>query len=219
MLQALGQTLGLAVGIAISPVPIIAVILMLFSPAAGRNAGSFVAGWLIGLGAVALLALVAGIGSQGGGDSRDIVRLVIGALFIFFGVRKWLGRRRPGEKPTMPGWMSAVDEFTAPRATGVGFALAALNPKNFGLTVAAVASIGSAGLDPGQEIATLSVFIVLASAGVLAPVLAYALARERVEPALESARLWLVANNDVVMTVLFLVLGAVVLGNGISDIA
>jgi threonine/homoserine/homoserine lactone efflux protein len=118
----------------------------------------------------------------------------------------------------MPGWMSAVDGFGAPQAFGLGLALSALNPKNFGLTVAAVASISSAGLNPGQEVTALLVFVLIASAGVLAPSVAYLVARDRVEAGLDSARIWLVANSGTVMTVIFLVLGAVVFGDGISGL-
>ena len=46
---AIGAILGQAVGVAISPVPIIAVILMLFTGKARSNSVSFVTGWLLGL--------------------------------------------------------------------------------------------------------------------------------------------------------------------------
>ncbi len=218
MIPALGQTLGLAVGIAVFPVPIIAVILMLFSPAAGRNAAAFLGGWLLGLTVVGLVALFVGVGSDSGNQSGDFARVLVGLLFIFFGIRKWLGRPRQGQEVEMPGWMSAVDGFSGPRAFGVGLALASLNPKNVGLTIAAVASIGSAGLDPGQEVLTLLLFVAIASLGVLLPAVAYLVSRERVEAGLDSARSWLVANSGTVMTVLFLVLGAVILGDGISGL-
>ena len=59
---AFGAVLGLAVGGAISPVPIIAVILMLFSKAAKLNSLSFLAGWIIGLlGAGTMTAGSAGV--------------------------------------------------------------------------------------------------------------------------------------------------------------
>ena len=45
----IGQILGFAVGVAISPVPVIAVILMLFSKSAATNSVSFAAGWILGL--------------------------------------------------------------------------------------------------------------------------------------------------------------------------
>jgi hypothetical protein len=62
--QAIGGSLPLAVGIALSPVPIIAVVLMLTSRQAKFNGPAFVLGWLIGLGVVGAIVLaVAGAGS------------------------------------------------------------------------------------------------------------------------------------------------------------
>ena len=54
---AIGAILAAAVGVAISPVPIIAVILMLFSGAATRNSLSFLVGWIIGLLGAGLIVL------------------------------------------------------------------------------------------------------------------------------------------------------------------
>ncbi len=58
---AIGEILGMAVGVAISPVPVIAVILMLFSSRATANSLSFLAGWLIGLATVGLVVLAIGV--------------------------------------------------------------------------------------------------------------------------------------------------------------
>ena len=48
----LGDLLPTAIGIALSPVPIAAVILMLFSSRARVNGPLFVLGWVVGLGVV-----------------------------------------------------------------------------------------------------------------------------------------------------------------------
>ena len=45
----IGEILPLAVGIAISPIPIIAVILMLLSPRAKSTSVGFMIGWLLGI--------------------------------------------------------------------------------------------------------------------------------------------------------------------------
>ena len=47
--QAIGDLLPAAIGVAISPVPIIAIILMLGTPKARSNGPAFAAGWVIGL--------------------------------------------------------------------------------------------------------------------------------------------------------------------------
>ena len=46
--QAIGDLLPAAIGVAISPVPIIAIILMLGTPKARSNGPAFAAGWVLG---------------------------------------------------------------------------------------------------------------------------------------------------------------------------
>ena len=55
--QAIGGSLAFAVGIALSPIPIIAVVLMLTSDKARVNGPGFVLGWLVGLGIVGAIVL------------------------------------------------------------------------------------------------------------------------------------------------------------------
>jgi threonine/homoserine/homoserine lactone efflux protein len=218
--EAIGQTLGFAVGVAISPVPIIALILMLFSKRAKNNSLGFLAGWLVGLGLVSAIVLAIGLeGSDGGDDGGGWVKLVIGALFLFLGIRQWRGRPRDGEQPAMPAWMASIDEFTAAKAFGLALLLSAVNPKNLGLTIAAAAAISSVGLGAGQEAVAAAVYVLIASITVIVPVVGYLLAPERAAPLLDTMKAWLMANNATIMAVLFVVLGAKVLGDGIAIIA
>ncbi len=215
---AIGQILGNAVGVAISPVPIISLILMLFSRAAGRNSVAFLCGWLLGLTGVAVAVLASGVegSSDGGSDTGGYVKILIGVLFLALALRQWRGRPRDGAEPEMPSWMAAVDDLSAVKAFGLGLALTVPNPKNVGLTIAAAVSIGGAGLDTGEEIVVVAVFVLIASSTVIGPVLAYLVAGERAAPVLTATKQWLMANNATVMTVLFAVLGAKVLGDGIA---
>ena len=82
--EAIGQSLSLAVGIAISPVPIIAVILMLVTPRARVNGPAFVVGWLLGLAVIGtIVLLVAGPSdaSENGEPATwvNVLKLVLGA--------------------------------------------------------------------------------------------------------------------------------------------
>jgi hypothetical protein len=74
--QAIGGSLPLAVGIALSPVPIIAVVMMLTSRKARVNGPVFVAGWLAGLGIVGavVLALAGAGGASQSGSPASWVR-------------------------------------------------------------------------------------------------------------------------------------------------
>lgn len=215
---AIGAILGEAVAVAISPVPIIALILMLFSRAAARNGLLFAAGWLAGLLGVGLIVIAIGVDSSEGGeaDGGGILKIVIGVLFLSMAERRWSRRPREDEEAAVPGWMAAVDHLTAPRALGLGLLLTVANPKNLALTVAAAASISGAGLGFGEEVGVLAVFVAIASLTIVVPVAAYLAAPDRVGPELTALKAWLTRHDAAVMTVLFLVLGAKLLGDGIA---
>lgn len=217
---AIGQILGSAVGVAISPVPIIAVILMLFSRSAGRNSVSFLVGWIAGLALASAIVLAIGLDSSGApSDASGVLKALIGLLFIFLGVKQWKGRPHDGAEPEMPAWMASIDELPAPKAFGLGLLLSGVNPKNLGLTIAATASIGAAGLSGGEEVVTVGVFILIASITIVVPVVGYLIAGDRATPLLTTMKDWLTQNNATVMTILFIVLGAKVLGDGVSILA
>ena len=79
--------------------------------------------------------------------------------------------------------------------------------------------VGAAGLSTAEEVGTLAVFVLLASLTVAAPVVMNLVLGSKATPTLNSMKEWLAANNNVVMTVLFVVLGAKVLGDGIAVVA
>jgi hypothetical protein len=216
-----GEILGNAVGVAISPVPIIAVILMLFTSKAVANSLAFLLGWVVGLGVAGGILLAIGLeGSDGGdADSGGWIMVVIGLLLLMLAWKQWSGRPRGGEEPTMPAWMATIDEFNVAKSFGLAFVLAAVNPKNLGLTVAATASISGSGLSTGEEIGVLIVFIALASSTVAVPVLLNLVLGAKAEHTLSEMKNWLVANNNTIMAVLFVVFGAKVLGDGIAVLA
>src|SRR5262245_29421005 len=140
---ALGDLLPLAIGIAISPIPIIAGILMLFSARARVNGPAYLLGWVIGITVVTvvvrLLSGASGATDDGpsGPSLGDVLILLLGLGAIALGVKQWRGRPAPGESAALPAWMDAIDEFTPVKAFGFGIVLSALNPKNLGLAVAA----------------------------------------------------------------------------------
>jgi hypothetical protein len=125
--QAIGQILSLAVGVAISPIPIIGVVLMLVTPRARANGPAFVLGWLIGLGIVgAIVLLVAPSGtSDSGGPATWVstLKLVLGALLVLMAAKQWRGRPHGDEQAATPKWMGAIDGFNAPKAFGAGAVL------------------------------------------------------------------------------------------------
>ncbi|WP_353827096.1 GAP family protein [Agromyces sp. SYSU T0242] len=218
----IGETLPLAVGIAISPIPIIAAILMLLSPKARSTSVGFLVGWVLGIAVAAtVFTLLSSALPEGEDDAAKpvsaVIQLVLGAGLLLLAVRQWRSRPGPGEEPPLPKWMAGIDGMTVGRALGLGFLLAAVNPKNLLLGAGAGVAIGSAGLEVGGAAVALLVFTVIASASVAVPVIAYLAASRRMAEPLERLRGWLVHNNATVMAVLLLVIGVVLIGKGIGN--
>ena len=153
--NALGSILPMAIGVAISPVPIIAVILMLFSKRARSNGIAFLVGWVLALVVVGSIVLIlANLEKISAGGTPStlayVLKLLLGLLFLFMAVRQWRGRPKEGEEPHMPKWMASIDQFTPGKAFGFAAILAGVNPKNLGLTLAAALSIAQANVSGAQ---------------------------------------------------------------------
>jgi threonine/homoserine/homoserine lactone efflux protein len=209
------------VAVAIFPVPIIAVVVMVGSEQGQAKALAFVLAWSVGLvlvGGVALLLAGVADASESGQPATwvNVSLLGLGLLLLALAVREWRGRPRSGEETVMPVWMRAVDEFTIAKAAGIGFALTALNPKNVLLAVAAAAEIAEVGLPASHEIVVLLVFVLLASAGVLAPLILSIALGERSRELLDGIRYSLARYSAVIISVLLIIISAKLIGDAVS---
>ncbi|MFF7216127.1 GAP family protein [Streptomyces sp. NPDC008238] len=221
--HAVGDVLGLAAGVAVSPLPIVAIILILATPQGRLNGTLFAVGWLLGL--AVLGAIMLAVGGPGGASTSHrpatwvgALKLALGVLLLLFAARQWRGRPRDPAQARLPAWMAAIDRFTPPKVLGLGLLLSAANAKNAPLTIAAGASISSSGIPVPQQIGALAVFVVIASLGVLAPLAVYLCMGERAKGILAGWRDQAARHNAAVMAVLFLVLGLKLLGDGISGL-
>jgi len=217
---AIGQSLPIAVGVLVSPMPIVAVVLMLVSNRARANGVAFVLGWVAGIAALgAVVLLVAGAATPpdaGPPTWASVVKVVLGVALLLLALTQWRGRPREGTSPATPRWMSAIDGFTPVKAFGLAVLLGAVNPKNLLLVVSGAAAIASATPETNEQLGALAVFVVVASLGVLAPVVVYLTAGSRAAELLDRLKAWMIQNNAVIMTVLLVVLGAKMIGDGIT---
>ena len=220
--QAIGDILPSAIGVALSPVPIIAVILMLGTPKARSNGPAFAIGWVLGLVIVSVIVLLvasdADDADSGSSTAVSWVKLLLGVLFLVMAVGQWRKRPQPGVEPAMPNWMAAIDSFTPGKSFVLGAALSGVNPKNLALTLAAAATIAQAGLDGGGTAVTVAVFVIIGSLTVAGPVVIYLLASQRAAGWLAEIKDFMSAHNAVIMMVVLLVLGAKLVGNGIAGL-
>ena len=142
----IGEMLPLAIGIAISPLAIVAVILILTTPQARTNGPAFLGGWLLGLAVVGGVALVVTDAAESAGTSgpRTIVavlKIVLGVTLLVLAWRGFRSRPEPGEDAPLPKWMAALDRFTPGRSLSVGALFGGVKPKNLILAAAAAAGI------------------------------------------------------------------------------
>jgi hypothetical protein len=222
--QAIGGSLPLAVGIALSPIPIIAVVLMLTSRKARVNGPAFVLGWLIGLGIVGAIVLaIAGPGgaSKSGAPATWVswLKIALGVLLLLVALRQFRGRPRGDEEPQMPKWMASIDKTTPIAAIGLAAVLSGANPKNLLLAVGGAAAIAQTGISAGQQAIAYLVFALIGTLGVGIPVGIYFAMGARSGKLLAGLKDWMTAHNAVIMTVLCLVIAAKLIGDGISGLA
>lgn len=157
-------------------------------------------------------------GSDDSGEPADWTgwtKLLVGALFVLLGLRQWRNRPRPGEEAALPKWMRTIDRFTAGKSLGFGV-IPGVNPKNLGLTLGAALVVVQGGLTTGEEVGVMAIFVGLASVTIVGPVVAYLALGERARSFLDSLKTWMGIHNAAIMTVLFLVLGLKLVGDGIG---
>jgi threonine/homoserine/homoserine lactone efflux protein len=220
--QAISDFLPLALGVALSPVPIIAVILVLGTPKARSDGPMFAIGWVLGLAGVSVVVLLVARGASntnsGSSNAVDTIKLALGLLFIVMAAGQWRKRPKRGEEAVMPKWMATIDNFTEGKSFGIGLALSGANPKNLALTLAAAGSIAQAGLSGSQDAVAVAVFVIIGSLSVVGPVAFFMFARDRADKPLASIKEFMTDHNAVIMMVVLLILGAKLLGAGIAGL-
>jgi Sap, sulfolipid-1-addressing protein len=220
MTKGVAEVLTFAIGVAISPVPIIAVILMLFSARARANGTMFLIGWAIALALVSGIAYLAGGATPAGTTVPTVswAQILFGVLFLLLAARSWRNRPAPGTEPERPKWMVGIDAFSPGKAFAFGLLLAGVNPKNLLLAIGAGAALAGLGLSTTDAVVSLIVFVVVGSVTIAGPVLYYFAGGEKARTRLDVAKDWLAVHNDAVMTVLFLVFGVDLIAKGIRPL-
>ncbi len=221
------QVIPLGIAVAFSPLPVIAVVLILATPSGRGNAVAFAAGGLAAVVAITAVAtVVLGAAGAGEGDGEDptawvsIGRIALGALLLRFAAVKWRGRPRPGDPaPDLPGWMQQVEALTPLRAAGTGVLLCGVNPKNLVLILAAAAGIAAGAGSTADQAAALAVFTALAMLGVLLPIAASVLLGERADTALDTVREWMVRESATIVAVIVALIAVKLVVDGVGALA
>jgi threonine/homoserine/homoserine lactone efflux protein len=220
--EAIGQLLPAAVAVALSPIPIVAVVLVLDGPRATRSGPAFALGWVAGLTIVSVLVvLIAGAASDPGSDAASGVNwfmAVIGLLFLAMAVQQWKKRPKRGETSETPSWMASINSVSPSRAVLVGAALSGANPKNLALTLTASAAIANAELGGADTALAVAAFVAVGSITVVGAVAFYVAAPARATRPLATVKQFMADNNATIMMVILVLLGVKLLGDALAGV-
>jgi hypothetical protein len=218
---AIGDLLPAALTIFISPMPITALLLVLLSRQGIALAVAYAGGWVLGIGLeVALFTVLGGVAFAGSGDAKalvgGLVDLAVAATMLTMAAVAWHGRPHDGVAPKPPAWMATIDHMSWWSAMALALVFAVFSPVNLSVTAGAGAALAGAGLGAVATTLVALVFVAVGTASITGPVVAFAVARDRVRSPLEALRSWLLRHNATVLTVLLLVIGATFLGRAIG---
>ncbi len=209
----LNDLIPLAVGMLISPLPIVAIVAILLAPR-GRAAAPIytVTFTAVSLVFIAVGALTSARASSASSAGDKLVSFVLAVLitigFTVFAIVSWRSRPKGDAPPVAPKWLAAIDTITPASAATLGFVMAVTNTKNIPLALKGGAMIGEAHL---PVLATVGLCLALALAASLLLIIPALIAlggSERITRALKDIKATMIAHNAVMMTVLFAILAA-----------
>jgi Sap, sulfolipid-1-addressing protein len=216
----LGQLIPLALVVAMSPLTIIPAIVLVLQSDRARSTGlAFMFGWLIGLAAttavfVQLPRLLEGL-NRPAPTWAAWVRLAVGIALIAFGWWRWLTRQQVTKQPA---WLNRLGRLTPLGAGAVAIGLILVNPKVLLMNAAAGLVIGAASLGMPGVWVSVAYYTVIAGSSVLIPILAYAIAGERVDHQLERLKHWMERQHAVLTAGFLAVVGLLLVYTGIRAV-
>lgn len=220
LLDAVGLTLPFAMAIALGPIPIIAAILVVDS-AAARSAGwAFALGWTVG---IVLLAAVLGLlfGNLGeatqNGPLVNWLKIAVG-LLLFWAAAQKLKSWRSTDEVVTPKWLDTFSNIGPVRALRMGVTFAVVNPKHIAFVAAAMSSLSYATTSAAELVASIVVFALLSASTVLAVVMFHAWGGARATTLLEAIKGAMIRHSNIILVVLFVILGANILGAGLAGL-
>ncbi len=222
MSEALSGMLPLAAAIAISPIPILGVILMLLSDRSTHNALAVLCGWALAIAVVSGVVALIGAGSADAGDepARGLVyaQLGLAVLLLLGALRRWRKWARADESQERPKWLEGLNSIGPRRAFALGIAGIVLNPKDALLSVAAGARLAEADPSGGAGVIALLIFVAVCSSTIAAPIVATVASGPRAKPVLERWRTALERHGQLAVAIVLLILGIAVGIDGLREL-
>ncbi len=220
--DAIGKMLPATMAIALTPIQIVAVVVVLGGPQGRAGGFAFLTGWLVALGALVTVAIlmVEKLGEIGRTPTPFLhwLQLAAGLLLLAMALRMWLRRPTDSERPATPKRLASLGEAGPVRAFLAGASTAAANPKIIALVLSSVTSIAYLVLSAWQFAAVAILFVLLGSTPLITLVVAHATGGAATASRIRDLKGFMLRHNDVILTVVLAMIGVGVLGNGVSGL-
>jgi Sap, sulfolipid-1-addressing protein len=210
--------LGLAVAFT-SPVSVVTVIVLLSMPSGRRRALAFVCGWLIAIAAIGAIAIFVLHGqdfsSKRSTPSRaaSALEILLGSLLLLWAVVAYRRRKPTKEGVSEPKWLSRVEGTHWLLAVAVGAIML-----SYALSLAAASEILKANVSGLDAAAAIVIFSLTSIVTIAAPIVIAVAAPKRSEQRLAVWKAWLLGNSRTVVLVVLMVVAALLIVRGISDL-
>lgn len=201
----------LGVAMAVSPLAVLASVLLLTTERGVAKAAAYAVGWVIAVGLVGAATVVASSQVKAGSGSTTSTALAWVDVVLGVALVIWAFGRRAGarEGVTQPSWMRRLDRMSPVVAFGFGLFM-----PPYAIAAAAASSImRSDATGSGDVVVAVVTFTVLASLGVIVPVVV-AVTSSRSEEMLARWREWLLGHWPTVLFWMLVLIGAYLVGKG-----
>lgn len=200
-----------AVAVALSPLPIAALIFLLLSNKPKANSVGFLAGWftalIINVSLFAFLFGVANVPKGGDPVGVKVFDIILGVILILFALNEWKGIPKKGQKAKVPKWMQAVANFNPAKSFLIAASLVTINAKNTVLDVAVGNVISQNTTSSIETLTAIIVFSFVASLSILIPVVLFLVFGSKLKGALNGVNGFFIKNSNFILAILFFLLG------------
>ncbi len=200
-----------AVAVALSPLPIAALVLLLLSKKAKLNSLLFLFGWMlaviINVGAFMIIFNKPLNTDASKPEYVVLLNLFLGIVLVGLAVKEWTMRPKPGVLPKKPEWMNAIENMSPFMAFLIAFGLVTINAKNTIIDVSSGVMIGQNSSSLHEAIIALIIYTFIASFTIILPVFGFFILGDKINGKLEDLKSWFLYHNASILFILFLILG------------
>jgi hypothetical protein len=215
--DAIAHVVGPALAIGFSPVPILAILVVLTSGGPRRNGALLLAGWAAALAVAGTVTTLLLDGTTEASDTTGtaVARIVVGVALLGLALLQW---RQGFERKEEAAWVARIARLRGRQALAAGAVLVATNVKNVPLLVLAAGQLAAHDHGATATAGALTVLVLVGSAGMAAPVLVSELAGARATPVLERWRGRLERHARAVVVAVFALVGLALVADGVASL-